>query len=206
MYGIIFQTHKISVLVFLLLYLIKTILLLANKQDGLQKLVKVTKVPEMIISFLFLVTGIYLSVSGAFLSTFFYIKLAAVFISIPLAIIGFKKGNKILASLAMILIIAAYGLAEMNKAQIKKQVKTVKAETPDQQLSGLTIYNNGCAPCHGAKGDAGVGGAGNLTASKLSDEEIYAIIKSGKNSMPAFGYLSENEINEVTVFVKTLRN
>jgi uncharacterized membrane protein SirB2 len=59
-YSIILKVHYISVTLFFVHYVIKTILLLANKQDTLQKYTKPTRVPEMIISFAFLISGIYL--------------------------------------------------------------------------------------------------------------------------------------------------
>ncbi|MES2395188.1 MAG: SirB2 family protein, partial [Bacteroidota bacterium] len=91
------HTHLLSVILFLLIYLIKTVLLLSNKNEGLAKFTKVVKVPEMIVSTLFLVTGIYLLTQIPEIKTLLIIKIVAVLISIPLAIIGFKKKNKVLA-------------------------------------------------------------------------------------------------------------
>ena len=46
----LYHTHKLVVVLFLLIYLIKTILLVANKTDALEKFKKITKIPEMIVS------------------------------------------------------------------------------------------------------------------------------------------------------------
>ena len=54
------HTHLLTVVLFLLIYLIKTFLLLTNKNEKLASFTKAVKVPEMIISALFLGTGIYL--------------------------------------------------------------------------------------------------------------------------------------------------
>ena len=107
MFQAIFTTHKLVVTLFLLIYLVKTFLLLGNNAAGLLKFNKMTKVPEMIISFLFLATGIYLLFQAPELGTLLYVKLAFVVASIPLAIVGFKKSNKVLVSVAMLLILGA---------------------------------------------------------------------------------------------------
>ena len=111
------HTHLLVVILFLLIYLIKTTLLLMNKQETLMKFSKMVKVPEMIVSTLFLVTGIYMLTQVPEIKSLLIIKIAAVFLSIPLAVIGFKKQNKILAVASLLLIVGAYGLAEMSKKQ-----------------------------------------------------------------------------------------
>src|SRR6478609_248392 len=106
MYKVILHTHYLVVTLFLLIYVIKTILLLSNKNDLLASFVKKTRIAEMIISFLFLGTGIYLATQlpfGGKYDYLFWIKICMVFASIPIAIIGFKKSNKILAALSLLL-------------------------------------------------------------------------------------------------------
>ena len=91
MYKTIFYSHLVSVILFLLIYFIKTVLLLANKNEGLAKFTKTVKVPEMIISTLFLLTGIYMLTQIPEIKTLMIIKIIVVLAAIPLAIIGFKK-------------------------------------------------------------------------------------------------------------------
>jgi cytochrome c553 len=202
MYSTIFQIHKVSVLVFLLIYLIKTIALLLNKEAFLTKFTKITKIPEMVVSASFLITGVYMIISYP-INTFLIIKLVAVFASIPLAIIGFKKKNKVLAATSLVLIIAAYGLAEMNKKRFSKALKTVPV-TNSAEL-GKTIYTQGCLACHGEGGDAGLAGAANLKISTLSHEEIIYVLKNGRNSMPKFNTLSEVELEATASYIETLK-
>src|SRR3954469_24787790 len=109
--NLLLRIHFISVLLFLITYVIKTILLFSNRQM-LDKYAKITKVPEMIISFAFLVTGIWLYIIIGGYKIFGIVKLIFVFASIPLAIIGFKKHKKGLALISLLLIVGAYGLAE----------------------------------------------------------------------------------------------
>ena len=94
MYTGMLHTHKLVVTLFLLLYLIKTILLLLNKRDSLVKFTAKTKVLEMIVSVLFLATGIFLASKSGNVGTWLWVKIAAIAISIPLAVIGFKNQNK----------------------------------------------------------------------------------------------------------------
>ena len=195
--------HFIIVTLFLLIYVVKTTLLLLNKNEQLTKFTKIFKVPEMIISVLFLVTGIMLLLNMGTIQPLMIIKLVAVFASIPLAIIGFKKSNKALASIALLLIIAAFGLAEVNHSKMKK---------PSPELSTVTdgkeLFNRNCAGCHGLDGSGVAIGIANLTVSQLEDAKILEMIKSGSamEKMPSFnGKLNETQINAVAEYVKKFR-
>src|SRR3954469_14618861 len=94
-------THRISVTLFFLIYVIKTVLLLSNRADLLQKFTKSTKVVEMIVSALFLITGVWLMIGLEHIPAILWIKVLLVLASIPVAVVGFKKGNKILAALSL---------------------------------------------------------------------------------------------------------
>ena len=187
------HTHKLVVTLFLLLYLIKTVLLLLNKSQALQNFSKKTKVLEIIISTAFLLTGIYLAYNSGSIGSLFWIKIICVAASIPLAVLAFKKSNKGFAILALVLIIAAYGLAEMSK----KAGRTKPEEFANAEASqlGKTIYEKKCMNCHGENGKAGLSGAKDLTLSVLSHDEKVALIKSGKNAMMSF----QNQLNDVQI-------
>ncbi|MCC6690929.1 MAG: c-type cytochrome [Bacteroidia bacterium] len=201
MYQLTLTTHKIVVLLFLLIYLVKTILLLANKKEQLSKFTKIFKVPEMVISFLFLATGLFMLTQGAALKTLMTIKLVAVLASIPLAIIGFKKSNKALAFVALVLIIGAYGLAEVRKKKLE-----TPANNPGELTNGQTIYTQLCVRCHGEDGKAELMGASNLSLSQMDDAAISEIIINGKNTMPKFGdQLNKEQLASVVQHIKTLR-
>lgn len=189
-------THRIVVTLFFLIYVIKTILLLSNKQDLLQKFTKVVKVPEMIVSALFLVTGIYLLIQLPTVNNIMIIKLVLVFASIPVAIIGFKKGNKMLAALSLLMITASYGLGEVGKK------KREKGETiSSSNVNGKEIYEARCATCHGADGKAGLSGASDLSATALGHDEIKDIIKNGRNTMPPVD-ISDEQREAVAVYIE----
>ena len=212
MYTGFYHTHKLAVTLFLLIYLIKLVLLLTNKEK-LGKFTKVTKIPEMIISFLFLATGIYLVINAAEVTTMMILKYVLVFASIPLAIIGFKKSKKPLAIIAVLLIIGAYGLAEMNRAKKVQKVAVTDqaaidqdAESYDINAHGKALYLSQCALCHGDNGKKGLSGAKDLSISVQTEEEMFAIISNGKGQMLAYSSVfSKEEIELVIAYVKTLK-
>lgn len=208
MYSILFQIHKISVLIFLLIYVAKLALLLSGKKEMLTKLTSVIKVPEMVVSFSFLASGIYLVTQYPFFGSFMIIKLAAVVISIPLAVVGFKKQHKFLATLSVALILTAYGIAEMNKKfAVKKNLDSLETGSVSSEsvVNGQALFEKGCTPCHGADGKAGIAGAADLSASVMEGKDLELIIKKGKGSMPGFNYLDEKQLVALEEYVKTLR-
>ncbi len=196
-------THLLSVIIFLLIYLIKTTLLLANKNENLEKFTKIIKVPEMIISTLFLATGIYLLTQIPEIKSLLIIKIIAVFVSIPLAIIGFKKKNKALAVISLLLIIGAYGLAEMSKKEKTKAMETIAPS----DVNSKELFDASCVTCHGVDGKLGLMGAPDLSLSMIDLVTRIDIIKNGKGGMTAFGgSLNDEQIVAVAEYVETLRN
>ncbi|MDH5475302.1 MAG: cytochrome c [Cyclobacteriaceae bacterium] len=212
MYTGIYHSHKLAVILFLLIYTIKLILLFVNTEK-LDNFSKKIKVPDMIISFLFLATGIYLATQSAEISTILLVKFGLVLASIPLAIIGFKKHKKSLAIVSVLLIFTVYGLSEMNrgmkakKVTISNDIITNPSDANYDELShGKVMFLSQCAMCHGPSGDQGLSGAKNLLTSTMKLEEVMNIITKGKNSMPKYSKsLSENEIKVITAYVMTLR-
>jgi uncharacterized membrane protein SirB2 len=202
MYTGLLHTHRLVVLIFLVIYLVKLGLMFFHA-SGLERVRanKAARITEMIVSVLFLLTGIGLLVNSSEPTAPMLLgKIVVVLASIPLAVVGFKKGNKILASLSVVLLIAAYGMGEMHKAQKGKVV------VGEDIVSGIEIYKQAnCNTCHGDAGDAGVSGAKNLQTSTLSTAEITNIIKNGKNAMPAYKHLSEGQLKELTQYVESLK-
>jgi len=222
MYTGMLHTHTLVVSLFLLMYLIKTALLLAGKNDTLDKFSKKTRIAEMVVSTLFLLTGIYLATQAPSISAgnWFWVKLIAVFASIPLAIIGFKKKNKVLALLSFVLLVYAYGISEtksmtMNKADYFSQLAPAdapayvatdfdaNADNYDILVHGKAVYINYCARCHGNDGTLGSAGAKNLQLSMLDKGGMIERITLGKGGMPAFGkVLSAEEIMASVAYIK----
>lgn len=190
------HSHYLFVVLFTLIYLVKTILLLSDKDELLEKFKKKTRIAEMIVSFGFLATGIYLMTQLPVITVFMIIKLGLVFLSIPLAVIGFKKKNKVLASLSFFFIIVSFGLAHKSK--------DAKAEGKTMAIDGKQIYEEKCAMCHGTDGKLGLSGAKDLTTTQLGHVDIVSLVANGKNAMPAFNTSLNNEqIEAVTAYVET---
>ena len=202
MFPTILLIHKIVVTLFLVHYVVKLVLLFANK-EGLVTYTKATRIIEMIISVLFLVTGVWLVVNSQ-ISMLMVVKLVCVFASIPLAIVGFKKGNKMLATLAILLILGAYGLAEVNKKQ-KSTVKVDTSNLSDPLAIGKQIYNVNCSNCHGEDGKLGMSGAKDLSLTTLTADEQKAVIKNGKGNMPPYGTLTEQQLDGLAQYIATLK-
>jgi uncharacterized membrane protein SirB2 len=178
MYKAFLHTHWLVVTLFFLIYVVKTVLLLSNRKDLLEKFTKVVKVPEMIVSALFLITGIYLMTQLPEIKTIMWIKIALVFGSIPVAVIGFKKGNKILAALSLLMITASYGLAEMARKQ-----KTVVVPEGIAATDGKSLYELNCKLCHGDDGKLGMTGAADLSKTVMDVATIKQTILNGKGNM-----------------------
>lgn len=202
-------THFISVILFLLIYLVKTFLLLANKKEGLAKFTKIVKVPEMIISVLFLATGVYLLMQFG-LTQLLLIKIIVVLLSIPIAIIGFKKSNKILALLSFVMIFSAFGLGEVNKRKMAKQiVDTTLADTKNPNYNlvkhGEAVFTAYCQRCHGTGGTNGPGGL-DLTITVTDHATKLDRVINGTNLMAKFkDVLNSQEIEAVVAYVETLK-
>lgn len=200
MFETIKLIHKIVVILFLLIYFIKTILLISNKEDALTKLTKILKVPEMIVSFLFLATGIYLITQLPEIKPLLIIKVGLVFLSIPIAIIGFKKRNKVLGALSLLMITASYGLAEI-AAKNKAKVST-EAVAADGTINAQVLYTDNCALCHGADGKLGMAGAADLSKTQADKNTIQQTIINGKGLMKAVP-LTPEQATAVAEFVET---
>jgi mono/diheme cytochrome c family protein len=197
-FEILKKTHFVVVTIFFLIYLVKTILLLANKKEQLQSFSKKIKVLEMIVSFLFPGTGIYLMFEAP-ITPMLIIKISVVFLSIPLAVVGFKKGNKGLATLAFLLILAAFALGEMNKN--KKVVISDKALNANGSINGQELYTSNCVACHGDDGKRGLAGASDLTASQLTVDSMSSIVVNGRNTMAKIAGMTPEQAKAVAQYV-----
>jgi cytochrome c6 len=196
--------HVIAVNIFLVIYLIKTVLLFTS-QSKLDAFTKRFKVIDMLVSTLFLITGIWLYAILGSIKTFQIVKLACVLVAIPIGIIGFKKHKKVLAFISLLLVVTAYGLAEMSKS------KPYIANTVEVADAGLAVYQSNCAMCHGEDGKKNYRGAVDLSSSMMDATAAEIMITEGRKkgqygTMPAFKKsLSSEQITAVASYIQGLK-
>ncbi|MBL7910731.1 MAG: cytochrome c [Bacteroidia bacterium] len=126
-----------------------------------------------------------------------WIKLVMIFASIPIAVIGFRRNNKMLAALSLLMITGSFGLGEVyhKKKGIAKEVDTTIAAN-----DGKALYEANCNLCHGADGKLGMSGAKDLTASVMDIAAIKEIITHGKGAMPA-AQVNEEQATAIAAYV-----
>lgn len=206
MYTGLKHLHLLMVILFVLSLVIKTVLLFVNK-DKFAAYKQKTKIPEMITTIVFLITGIIMIVlKDAKFSNFLWIKLSVILVAIPLAIVGFKKQNKILALIGTLLFVGIYGLAEMAKKRPYMDTNVDLTQISAGSIQhGEELYSKNCTICHGAEGDLGLGGASNLKISTLTDTEIVNVISNGRGNMAAYKQLNDQDLEALKNYLITLR-
>ncbi len=208
--------HYVFASLFLLDFLVKTILLLWNKSAQLEKYKKIGRIPGMIISTAFLLSGIYLvaNIGMGNIGGWFHLKLLLVIVGIALGIIAFKKNSKMLAVITSFLFLYVFAISESKDIGLgagKEDVSSIIENSADPEydavLHGKKIYVNLCFKCHGGDGDKGLTGSTFLSTSVLADDSLIHVISQGRGTMePYSDQLSEYEIQVVAEYVKTLRN
>ncbi|MBJ6119931.1 SirB2 family protein [Pontibacter sp. BT310] len=211
------HTHILVVILFLLLFIIKTGLLLLNKRGALTRLRNKTKVAEMILGTLILVTGGWLLFNYSGIPGWLITKVFLVLIAIPVGIVGLKRENKVLAVMALLFFVYVYSIAETDSLAMQKETpentiivtppETAIADTTEAAAStpatapadivaslnqtaltnGQTIFVQQCATCHGEDGAKELSGAANLIQSQLNLTDRKQVIAKGRGLMPAFG-------------------
>ncbi len=213
MYTGLTHTHVLMSALFLFALLLKTVFLLSGNDEMLERFKRKFKIPEIIVDSLMLLTGIYLAFSSGWTThgSWFWIKMAAFLAAVPMSVIAFKKQNKAMALLSLLLLLYAYGISETKSPVFNKKAALVSDETPavaegDNLVeAGAAIFHLDCARCHGNDGRGGKSGAPNLRESKMTAEEVMARIRKGKNAMPGYeGYLDDKQIEALAAYIGSL--
>lgn len=219
------HSHVLIVTLYLVQLFIKLVLVAAKKEEALEKFQKKTKIAHMVLATLMLITGGYLlfaSVEGIpapYTQPYMWIKIVLIVASIPLGIVGVKKRNVFLTGLSFFLLVGVMAMAYMfdptvttdqdavNKelTELTEENNTAEVKLSPEELAGQAIYNTNCVQCHGKDGKLGLQGAKDLTVTELTDEEQADLVRNGKYPMPAYPSLSDEDISNLTSYVKTLK-
>ncbi len=219
MFTGLLHSHTGIVTLYLVLLLVKTVLLLANKKQALQKVRSKTRILEIILGSLFIVTGVALSfLSAAAHGAYFWVKVIAILAIVPLGIVAFKREQKILGLFTLALFLYTYGISETKSLTLQKNLPAYYSQAmPEQTFNpgdenyqlaehGQYVYNKHCTSCHGKQGKAQWSGSNNLQKSGLTYQATRAWIQNGKNKMPAYkGYLTKQEIKAAAKYVMQLK-
>ena len=229
---IVAKLHCIIVTVFLFFFIFKTILLGIGKTDLLDSIRTKTKIVDIVLGVLILASGVYLMVKTGNHAMTLNVKVLMALIAIPLGIISMKKSNLVLAILAILLMLGAYGIGEakpwvdksgpeievtsdsINSSQdsiIVDVEDSVSQEILEQNQVAIStnageLYMKFCENCHGDNGMKGKFGAANLAFSTMGTQQKIDIITNGKGVMaPYKDDLSKEEIEALAVYLTTLK-
>ena len=193
--------HLTVVIIFLIFLIFKTVLLLANRLELLDRIRAKTKVVDMVLGLLIVVTGVYMMFLKSGIESYLWIKIVLVLLAIPLGIIGLKRHQKLLATLSVLIIVYVYGMAETQSYKFKRDPIAIS----DSPQMGQEIYSKLCVECHGDDGKKGLYKSPDLTASQLSEEEMRSFIKAGKGIMRGYeNDMTEEQLQALVGYLKTL--
>ena len=219
-YFALLHTHETLVFLYLIIFLIKLGMLLADNQPALATFRRKTKVVgEMVLPTLFIISGVWLAIlSPQFLEQHWFIhKLVLLVIAIVTGIITFRKNSKLLGILTLLIfayiVMTSYSKSENPFTKAYAGPVAIPAVITNPQAAGYNLTEHGkyvylsyhCIECHGPQGDLGHSGAANLVKSNLDSTSIVITIKKGRKNMPSFNQLSEQELNAVAHYVLNFR-
>lgn len=78
----------------------------------------------------------------------------------------------------------------------------LKKNRANNELDGKILYINHCNSCHGADMKGGVGPDISFRVKKYRNDQVASIIRKGASPMPAFSFLSSQQIASIVAFVK----
>lgn len=194
-----------------MLYLAKVYLLCTNKPAALEKLRSKTKIADMVLGSLILITGIYLTTIQPVIENYLIVKIVLVLLSIPIGIMAMKKSSKPLAVVSLLIYFYAFAVAKQDSLTLQKQKFVIPAAVAESEVTrtvdeGKIIFEAKCVLCHGPDGTLMLNGAKDLSVSKLSSVEILEIVSKGKGLMPAFSEeLDGKQLKALTIYVEGLR-
>lgn len=216
------HSHHLVTVLYLLLLAFKLVLLFAGNKERLATVNSRTKIPRIVLEALMLATGLYLvfrSPLGA--EAEYMVKYGALAAGIALGVVAFKRYNKVLGAICLLLFVYVYGMSRLHdpmlrplSARISQAVTQTGAEAAPL-AKGEALYSAACARCHGEDGKGNFRWKKalkeqhkNLLESpvRMSKESIKSIVANGRNAMPAFNEdLSPEQIEAVAEYVQAMK-
>ena len=211
-YNAFLQIHVLLVSLYVIFFLIKFVLLLSANEYSLINFRRRTKLLEMLLPVLFLVTGIILALkSGNTKETWFIVKLVALMLAIVLGILTFKNNSVLLGIATIGVFVYIYILSYTKSPDLNSKNRMNYQHRPAGKSNistGANIYiENGCQNCHAENGAGVLSEATNLQKSRISNEEIKTVIQTGHANIPDYhlANLPETALDSLVEYVKSLR-
>ncbi|MBC7450807.1 MAG: SirB2 family protein [Cytophagales bacterium] len=197
---------------FIFIYLAKVYLLTAEKTEAFNKLRSKTKIADIILGSLIIITGVFLTIKAPMIETYLIVKIVLVIVSIPLGIIAMKKANKVMAIVVLAIYFYVFLVARTNSLTLQKDAFVTPTATLDATTGavvtdeGKIVFDAKCAICHGSDGKLMLNEAKDLSASTLKKADIIEQTKNGKGLMPGFkDQLNEKQLQAVAEYVESLK-
>jgi mono/diheme cytochrome c family protein len=200
------HSHTLVVSLYLLQLLLRLIMMAAATPEKSAKFTRAMRIPHIVLSVLFLGTGIFLMARQETIQPYVWMKLGLIAASIPVGIIGGKRNSVPLTGFAFLLLAGAMALAFIKpmRTTTTKEVQETGENTATIK-AGQQLYIQRCELCHGGDGTKAFQGAKDLKASTMEDAAIMDIIRKGKNMMPPNQDFTDQQVEELKEYVKYLR-
>ena len=141
------QLHVLAVVLFLILFIVKAFMLFTNKTQALENFRRKTRFADIFFGVLILLTGGYLMLHYPNLPGWLLTKVLLVLAAIPAGIIGFKKRQKPLVALALLIFVYVYHVAENKSLAFGKAAPEQTTEITDNKPFTENITKeNGMVP------------------------------------------------------------
>jgi mono/diheme cytochrome c family protein len=212
----ILHTHTLLVTLYLALFATKVFLILLRKRNLLITLNGKTRIAHIVLAVGMLATGGYLmSRAPEGLAAYNVAKIVGLALSMGVALVAVKRFNVTFALLALTGMIYVFVLSKKRdiflmdeESRLKAKLSSFEAVSPRPDVAlarGKTIYETACQRCHGADGAAVYRKSFNLQTSVLADAAVKTTVSQGRNTMPAYPYLTDAQLDDLLAYVKSLR-
>lgn len=209
----ILHTHTLIASLYTLLVCVLSFFVVTRNKNAFTTLRRKLRWPRMVLEILLLGTGaflLYRAPDG--LTADYFVKYGATAAAIVLAIVGFKRFQRLPSTLSVLLLVYVFYAARQHDWRLRSAetrsagVEVFKSMPPETlQAQGKELYKINCLRCHGDNGRAQYRKAPDLTRFEKGDEYARHLLVNGLNAMPAFSHLNETQQEAVLAYLKSLK-